>query len=187
MASFVFQVSPLSMNKPYERNLDRFGSGTMQGRQSTSVHMHPMAPAVLPVFIFRISGPYHYYLLSIGSWNTGHVGVLVFFCCVVVTMLTYVKTKYLHGLSYIILPMSLFIVVEPIHSVGIFMREQRVRIWTQWLQGLCLLYDSEQYNQALKNLSVNLLEPGPMEDAFDISRCLTEFLQNVIMCWLIYS
>jgi len=99
MASFVFQVSPLSMNKPYERDLDRFGSGTMQGRQSTSVHMRPMAPAVLPVFIFRISGPYHYYWLSIGSWNTGHVGVLVFFCCMVVTMLAYVKTKYLHGLD----------------------------------------------------------------------------------------
>jgi hypothetical protein len=61
---FCFQVSPFSMNKPYERDLDRFGSSTMQGRQSTSVHTHPYLSLVtlwspahsLHVFIVRASG-----------------------------------------------------------------------------------------------------------------------------------
>lgn len=46
MVSFVFQVSSFSLNKPYQRDLDRFGFGIMQVQQSTSVYMHPYVSLV---------------------------------------------------------------------------------------------------------------------------------------------
>lgn len=110
MVSFVFQVSSFSLNKPYQCDLDRSGFGTMQGKQSTSVYMHPYvylvtlgSPAVL--FTYRSSLcplPQSFGLY----WLLAHrpCGILVLFCCMAVTMLlAYAKTKYLHGLdiSYI--------------------------------------------------------------------------------------
>jgi hypothetical protein len=111
-----------------------------------------------------------------------------------VTMLAYIKAKYLHGLdiSYTILPMSLFrVMVEPIHLVDTLMTDLNpmvagpVSVRTVHDASDTLLCEPEQYNQALENLSVHQLYPALVEHVFDISWPVTEFLQNAMTYWLI--